>query len=274
MGHPQPLIIRRTRMIKGLYIATYSEKATETIRENGLGIELDDICISEMLDEERIEETLANMREEVRASGAKDVIIHGPFTEIIPSSIDHRAVDMGFQRLNQAYGACRAMGVNRMVVHSGYMPPLYLKGWHTDRSVWFWNRYMKNKPDDFHICIENVLEDEPVMMKELIDRLADPRISLCFDVGHANWSTNGEYVLKDWIKILGDDITHFHLHNNDGKRDLHNAVGDGAVNMAEIMEAVVKYCKRDVTLTIESRAYDENALRFKNYVGENPRRLL
>ncbi len=252
-----------------LHIATYSENAIEVIRDNHLGIELNDLCISEMLDKDKVQNTVMMMRQEIKDSHAESILIHGPFTEILPASIDHRMCDLGLERLNEAYEVCELLGVKKMIVHSGYMPPLYFKSWHTDRSVEFWNRFMEDKAEDFSLCIENVLEDEPLMLKELIERLDDQRISLCIDIGHANWSSNGDYSVTDWIKLLGKDIGHFHFHNNYGKKDEHNAIHDGQMDMIEIMEAIEKYCRKDVTITIESHRCEESAKWLKEYIEKH-----
>ena len=119
-------------------IATFSENAAAVIDKYGLGIELNDICISEALDAEQEENTISAMKKEISDSQAKTVIMHGPFTEIIPASIDHRAVELGLTRLEEAYSMCRRLGVNRMVVHSGYQPLLYFKEWHHEKSLYFW----------------------------------------------------------------------------------------------------------------------------------------
>lgn len=252
-----------------LHIATYSERAIEVIKENHLGIELNDLCISEMLDEDKVQETIRMMEQEIKDSYAESVLIHGPFTEIVPASIDHRMVDLGLERLNEAYDVCRILGVKKMIVHSGYLPPLYFKNWHIDRSVEFWKRFMSDKADDFNLCIENVLEDEPFMLKELIERLNDKRISLCIDIGHANWSNNGKYSVAEWIKILGKDIGHFHLHNNYGSKDNHNEIHDGQMDMIEIMETIGNYCREDITMTIESHICEESAKWLKQYIEKH-----
>ena len=256
-------------MEKKLHIATFSDDAIDVIRENKIGIELNEMCISEMLDRENFENTVNFMKEQIKNSEAEDIIAHGPFTEIIPSAIDHRIREAGIARLNEAYRGCVRVGVNKMVVHTGYMPPLYQKGWHNDCSVKFWKTFMEDKPEDFHICIENVLEDEPFMMKELVERLDDPRISLCLDIGHANWSGRGEFPVKDWIKVLGHDLGHLHLHNNYGDQDEHNAIDKGSMNMEEIMEAIYRYCRDDITMTIESHDCRESAKWVKKYIDEH-----
>ncbi len=105
-----------------LHIATYSENAIEVIRDNHLGIELNDLCISEMLDKDKVQNTVMMMRQEIKDSHAESILIHGPFTEILPASIDHRMCDLGLERLNEAYEVCELLGVKKMIVHSGYMP--------------------------------------------------------------------------------------------------------------------------------------------------------
>jgi len=241
-----------------IYLATFSENAVEVARENGVNLELNDICISEMLDPERREETLSTMRKELADCGSQDAILHGPFTEIIPSSIDHRAVDFGMQRIEEAYEVAEALGIKRMVVHTGYVPLMYYKNWHLERSLEFWSRFMSDKPADFQLFIENVFDDEPLMIKDLIDGLNDPRIRVCLDVGHAHVVTLPEYDVYQWIEILGHRIGHFHIHNNDGTKDTHQDLTDGSLDMKRVLDAVREHCTEDVTFTIESRTCAEN----------------
>lgn len=245
-----------------IYIATFSENAASVARRYGFGIELNDFCISENLDRERMENTLEACRQELRDAGigeSKEAISHGPFTEIIPAAIDHRAVALGMERLQQAYEAVSILGINRMVVHTGYVPLLYFKDWHHERSVDFWRAYMEDKPEDFHLYIENVFEDEPMMMLRLAEALDDSRIRICLDVGHANAMTSADHSILDWIRILGPWIGHFHLHNNDGRNDQHAPFDQGAMDMDAVLDAIGTHCREDVTMTIESRSCESSA---------------
>ena len=199
-------------MKEQIYVATFSENAIDVIREYGFNIELNDLCISENLDPEKVRSTMAEMEREITESGAEKAIIHGPFTEIIPASIDHRAVELGLNRLNED-----------------------------------------------HAVVENVFEDEPLMMKELVEELDDPRIQICLDVGHANAVTCEDYDIHDWVRILGPLIGHFHLHNNDGKDDLHGPLESGTMDMAKILASIRNHCRPDVTMTIESRTCASSA---------------
>ena len=243
-----------------IFVATFSENAVSVIRSYGVGIELNDLCISENLDSERLQTTTDMMQQEIRSSGAgaQQIIAHGPFTEICPASIDHRAVEMGRKRLDEAWNVLQDLGICRMVVHTGYIPLIYYPQWQLEKSIKFWKDFLKDKPSDFRLYIENVFEDSPEQQLQLIRGLDDPRVSACLDVGHAHSVTRQEYPVCRWIEELGPFIGHFHLHNNDGNQDLHSPLTEGNMNMEEVLRAIGTYCRPDVTMTIESRICEDS----------------
>lgn len=253
-----------------LYIATFSEGAVNMARAYGLGLELNHICISENLDDDKIEKTKKEITRDIEQTGGRVPLLHAPFTELCPGSIDHRAVEFAMDRLNEAYEVAAEFGIKKMIVHSGYMPWLYFKEWHLQKSLDFWRAFMADKPADLNLCIENVFEDEPYMLKDLAEQINDPRVGICLDIGHANVMTgkddlalgkalraevSGSAVLpvQQWIGVLGSHIRHFHLHNNDGSKDQHNSLNEGALDTPQIFEEIKNCCKEDVTFTIESR---------------------
>ena len=243
-----------------IFVATFSENAVSVIRRHGIGIELNDLCISENRDSERRQTTTDVIRQEIRSAGVtpQQIIAHGPFTEICPASIDHRAVEMGRRRLDEAWNLLQNLGICRMVVHTGYIPLIYYPQWQLEKSLGFWKDFLKDKPSDFRLYIENVFEDTPEQQLQLIRGLDDPRVSACLDVGHANAVTRPEYPVCRWIEELGPFIGHFHLHNNDGKQDLHNPLTEGTMDMETVLRAIGTFCRPDVTMTIESRTCEES----------------
>ena len=192
-------------------------------------------------------------------------MIHGPFTEIIPAAIDHRFRELGMKRVNQAYDVAAHFGLKKMVVHTGWMPFMYFKSYQAEKGAEFWQEFMADKPSDFILAVENVLDDEPEMIKEMMEKVTDPRVRICLDVGHAHAMTLPEYKVLDWIRILGPYITHFHLHNNDGTGDQHRALGDGTLDMKETLLAIEDCCPEDVTYTIETR----KAIESLDWLGDN-----
>ena len=239
-----------------LFIATFSEGALKVAKDFGVGLEINHTCISEELDPSNRRNLLAQIRKDIAAAGVSDpsgLFLHGPFTEIHPAAIDYRARQMGMERLNEAYEVAAALGINRMVVHTGWIPFIYFKSWQAEKGAEFWQKFMSDKPSDFHIYVENVLDDEPYMLLDMMKRIDNPSIKLCLDTGHANATTSPELPVEKWIEVLGSHIGHFHLHNNDGTGDSHRPFDCGSMDMNSIFSAINKFCDDDVTLTIEAR---------------------
>lgn len=239
-----------------LFIATFSENALNVAKDFGVGLEINHTCISEELDPSNRRNLLAQIRKDIAAAGVSDssgLFLHGPFTEIHPAAIDYRARQMAMERLNEAYEVAAALGINRMVVHTGWIPFIYFKSWQAEKGAAFWQRFMSDKPSDFHIYVENVLDDEPYMLLDMMKRIDNPHIKLCLDTGHANATTSPELPVEKWIEVLGPHIGHFHLHNNDGTGDSHSAFDCGSMDMNSIFSAIGAFCDADVTLTIEAR---------------------
>lgn len=239
-------------MKERLYIATFSEFALENIKNNSLNIEFNHICISENLNPNKYEQTLSEMRDDLLFSGKRKTIIHGPFTELSPDSIDPLAIELTKMRYEQTYAMARELDVNRVVFHSGYMPWLYHESWHIEKSVEFWKKYMNDKPENYNIMIENVFEDNPEIMKKILEKIDDKRVSTCLDVGHANVNKKEGSNIEDWLNILSPFITHVHLHNNYGMKDQHLKIQEGTLDMENLLKKLEKENKEKVTYTIES----------------------
>ena len=240
-------MIERTRF----YTATVGKNPEQVIARYNTGIEIDNFCQSILLDDPNEPD---RAREIMKLSDRH--ILHGPFTELHPAAIDPKARNLASYRLNQAYDVCRRLGISRMVVHSGYVPFVFFKSWQKEQSVKFWNEYMDDKPDDFNIFIENVLEDEPYMMLEMIENMDDKRVRLCLDTGHANVA--GSPDIRKWFEVLGKHIGAIHLHNNNGMADEHNPPDKGNMNMAKVMEYIDSYCDSDTTVTIEAYELEDS----------------
>ncbi len=235
-----------------LYIATFQNKAVETAARYGVGLEYNHTCISESLDPKNRPLLLAEMRRDFEASGSGRALLHGPFTEIYPAAIDYRARQMAKKRLNESFDVCRDLGVKNMVVHNGWLPFIYFKEWQSENGALFWQDFMADKPEDFSRYIENVLEDEPYMMKDMMSRITDDRIKICLDTGHANAMTSEDISVEKWIEVLSPYIGHFHLHNNYGDKDSHNDFDSGSLDMTSVLTAIENCCPPNVTFTIEA----------------------
>ena len=86
------------------------------------------------------------------------------------------------------------------------------------------------------ILIENVgtdiKGDKLLDQQEFTDLCREKGFDVLIDVGHANANS---WDLRKVIHDLKSQIRGFHLHNNDGVHDLHNRLGNGTINFADLM---------------------------------------
>lgn len=230
-----------------LYIATMCENWLDVVRTGNMAIETDHFCQAENLDGSECVQAKAELKKIMDKHEVK--VLHGPFNELFPAAIDQRARSLAMDRLNQAAEIAIDFGIKRMVVHSGYIPFVYFKEWHRNRSVEFWQEFMADKPDDFEICIENVLDDEPYMLAEIAKLIDDKRVGLCYDVGHAN--IVGECSQDEWLETMAPYLKHLHIHNNDGTGDYHNEIMNGSIDMDRLIRGVIKKCSPQTSITME-----------------------
>ena len=227
------------------YLATIADDAPEVARESGLGIELDEFCMASNMDAD-FERWDALARS--HADGIERRILHAPFAELSPCAIDPMVRTVALRRFEQAAALCRRYGAQRMVVHSGFIPNVYFPEWFVEQGAQFFREFLQTQPADFRIMIENVLDPEPGPLSELVARIDDPRAGVCLDVGHAHVSLH--VPASEWLRVLGPQITHLHVHDNDRSFDQHCLPGDGSIGFPAIWPDILAL---DATVTLECR---------------------
>ena len=230
-----------------LYLSTIGEDASELASRYGLGLELCEFCTAENMDAPNFADWDSLVRQ--RMKKADRFILHAPFSEIYPSAIDPRAMRLAHERLLQAAGLAMSYGIRRMVVHGGYLPTVYFPQWFRERSILFWQRFLEDIPADFQILVENVLEDRPERLLEVVSAVDDPRLGLCLDVGHVTANTNSS--LADWLRCLDSRISHVHIHNNFGGEDRHLPLGEGSIDMEWLLAELLARAP-EASLTLEN----------------------
>ena len=212
------------------YVSQMDARAQMLARSCGMGVELIDFCIPENM------ENAALIRDSKDALKGFALSLHAPYYEIFPCAIDPLIREVAMHRLRRCAALCAEMGARRMIAHSGYMPQLYYPQWFVPKSICFWKEFIAQLPDQLELLLENVLDVSPEHIARVCDGVGDERLRICLDVGHAN--AYSPVPVTEWIRTLGSRIAHVHLHNNDGSCDAHNALGDGSMNMLEVLEAL------------------------------------
>lgn len=228
-----------------LFLSTIADDAVQTAREFGLGVELAQFCLAENMDK---------TPPDVQASldAALEVprrVLHAPFAELCPAAIDPLVREVAKRRFLQAAALAKRYGAEKMVVHSGFIPLVYYPEWFAPQAAAFWRVFL-NDVDGLTLCVENVMETSPDVLRQIAEQVNDPRLRICFDVGHA-FCQSGE--LAPWLDALAPYISHVHLHNNHGSFDEHLGLPDGTLDMAAVIRQLEALAPQ-ATYTLEVRS--------------------
>lgn len=227
-----------------LYLSTIAADAERQARRLNLGLEIAEYCTAWNMDE-RFPQTDSLVREKL--NGVDRRIFHAPFNELFPCAIDPRARELAAFRYRQAMVLAESYGAEKIVIHGGYSPRLYYPCWYREESIAFWKSFLAEAPG-LPIALENVMEEEPEMLLDIIRGVDDPRLRLCLDVGHVNVYS---HVPADiWLERCAPFISHFHIHNNHGSQDTHSALHQGSVDMDAFLSRAEALCP-EATFTLE-----------------------
>lgn len=227
-----------------IYLSTIDASAPLLARRYGLGLEIAEFCTAWNMDE-KFPEAEMKVRENLQEIARR--VLHGPFNELFPCAIDPKARELAASRYRQAIRLAKGYGAEKVVIHGGYNPWIYYPVWYTEQSVLFWKDFLKEDPG-VRIVLENVLEEEPRMLLDIVKTVDDPRLRICLDVGHVN--AYSKKTVMEWLEVCGPYISHFHLHNNDGSWDTHSPLDRGSIPMRQLLSRAEALCP-DATFTLE-----------------------
>ena len=229
---------------ENIYLSTIASDAPLFAREYGFGLEIAEYCTAWNIDR-RFELTDSRVQESLQ--GISRSILHAPSNELFPCAIDEKARELAAYRYRQAIDLAKRYGSKKVVIHGGYHPWMYYPVWYVGQSVSFWKDFLKEDPG-VEIVLENVLETQPDLILEILEGVDDPRLRMCFDVGHINAYS---YIpIMDWLETCAPWIGHIHVNNNDGREDLHQGLQDGIIPMKELLQRIESLCQ-EATITLE-----------------------
>ena len=214
---------------ENIYLSTIADDASKIARKYGLGIEIAEYCTAWNMDDEF---TATDASVQVKLDGIERKVLHAPFNELFPCAIDKKARVLAADRYRQAIELAKRYGSTKVIIHGGYNPWIYYPVWYVEQSILFWKEFLKEDPG-VEIVLENVLETEPQWLLDIAKGVDDHRLKLCLDIGHVN--AYSKIPLMDWLESWAPYLSHFHIHNNDGSRDQHNALFEGTVPMEEFL---------------------------------------
>ncbi|MDR0777896.1 MAG: sugar phosphate isomerase/epimerase [Methanomassiliicoccaceae archaeon] len=169
--------------------------------------------------------------------------IHAPISDVNIASLTERMREAAVMETIAAME--HAIQINAKVVtfHPGYesmvIPGLKSRSAEkAKRSIRTIDRLMT----EFGItaCVENMPSFRFMLgktAKEMFDLVDGTDMKICFDIGHANTTSQ----IDEMIDLLGDRIRNIHIHDNNGDNDDHMTIGDGNINFPPALKKLSNY---------------------------------
>lgn len=185
--------------------------------------------------------------------GISPISVHGPFFDLVATSMDPLIVEVARSRHLSAMEAASSLGAEFYVAHTNYTPvirnPGYREGW-TGRMLDFWLPLADRAAEaGMTICFENLWEPTPEVQLELLESARHDNMKATLDNGHVLvFSHLGS---DEWVRRLGEYIVHMHLHDNGGETDQHLPAGQGIEDWGALLAAVSE-CAPEAVLVAES----------------------
>lgn len=180
---------------------------------------------------ERIAQTLAaqNLRP----------YVHAPFFDLNVGALDPVIRQVSQQRLFQTLTFAHRLNAAVMVVHPGvdkWRYPNLAQAWLTNAKASFQSLTEQAASARCRLAIENIYEETPALLVQLVEEIDSEWFGHCFDIGH--WHLFGKTCITEWLDAITHHLFHLHLHDNHGRADDHLPVGEGVIDFLPLLSRV------------------------------------
>ena len=183
--------------------------------------------------------------------------IHAPLSDVNIASLNESIRKASVEEVKNSIDLASKINSEVVVAHPGHMAFLARKFPEKIRessltSLKECSKFAEER--GIKLCVENMPDMEGMTCKdlaELNDLVQEIGVSMTVDVGHAY---NAGISMDEILKY--DNIGHFHLSDNDGSFDNHNAVGSKDIDFKSLFEGLNKK-KFDGVLVVEVTNKDE-----------------
>ncbi len=167
-------------------------------------------------------------------SGIAGRSLHGPYLDLYPGSPDRSMRRQTFGYFDKVYQAALVLDARHIIFHHNYDPSACTPHEWLTNSRNFWLTFLESKAGDITIHLENIMDDSPEMIIELVRSLNCPYFDVALDIGHVH--TYSRRTLSYWIGQLQEMIGYVHLHDNYGSMDEHLGLGKGNIPLIETLD--------------------------------------
>jgi sugar phosphate isomerase/epimerase len=185
----------------------------------GYGIELQDFVEPNLKVEEKKLLLSKYSLEFQKLIGLK--ALHGPFLDLKPSSPDLLIREASRMKYAETLDIAEYLKVDYVIFHSQINPYLSLpslRKLNARQAADYWKEALSKTKYKGIILLENIFEETPDMLKELLDEINDERVRVNLDIGHLRL---GKSKLSEWVQSLNKYLAYIHVHGNDGRYDTH-----------------------------------------------------
>lgn len=197
--------------------------------------------------------------------------LHGPFADLSAGSFDSDIRTLTRHRFEQGTKSAARLDIHRIILHHGYIPGTSApQGW-LHRFTAFWCDFLAWAPAGMTYHMENHLEQDPGLISDVIDVIADPRATVCLDIGHVH--CHAAVPIVEWVRHLAGRIGYVHLHDNHGQTDEHLALGDGTIDLESVCAALEEHSPQAIW-ALEASRDDQVARSVDWLVGHGYDRLV
>jgi sugar phosphate isomerase/epimerase len=163
--------------------------------------------------------------------------LHAPFFDLAPGATDSRIREDSREKLRRAFSLIEVFKPKSIVCHLGYDDNHHsykIDEW-LRISVETWSELLGiASKTDTPVMFENTYEQLPDIHLQLFEKLPGSSFGFCMDVGHLMAYAGSTWQV--WLDKLQPWLGQVHLHDNDGDRDDHIAIGQGCFNFVELFD--------------------------------------
>lgn len=222
------------------------------LQQYPIGVESITFSIADVLD--HLPEELPRYQQFLKQAQPQSLSLHGPFFDLVPATYDQKLRQITQERFQAAYEVAQTLHAQRIIYHTGFVPNVYYEESWQNQSILFWQEFLADKTAEIAIHLENVLDYRPEYIKTVLTEVNHPAFSACLDLGHAN--VYGQCPLEHWLKVLGNQIGHVHLHNNDGTFDQHFGLTKGNISYSHYLHQI-QIINPQATCTLEISSVED-----------------
>lgn len=183
--------------------------------------------------------------------------VHAPFFDLSPGAMEPLVRRASLQRLTQALETAGLLGAQLMVIHPGYdrwRYPNLAATWCAQAADTLAGLLPLAERLDCRLALENIYEETPETLINLVAALDSPWFGHCFDIGH--WRLFGKVAQEQWLAAVAPRLMHLHLHDNRGEGDDHLPVGEGGIDFSPLL-ALLPTLPQPPSITLEAHDPDE-----------------